>query len=309
MPISSVEPQSISKSTNSASPLGTDYDFDVVIRSAILPGGDLWFPKRLPLEFLEAQRRRDPYLFSALYQNDPVPPEEQRFRPEWINYKDFKYIWQDSPRVRFKEDGSEVPVYVTTCVDPAISSEKYSDYTGITTVGCDPDDNWYVLSARRVRGGSNVVATECVREVEQFRPQRLGIETVAFQVVLRDVIRREFEDCGLVTSITELKSGTNKGKRVRIEALVPRFSEERVFLQKGLDGALETELREWRPWVEMAHDDLIDSLSHQEAISSPAPRAGLITPAIDIFDLPPHEREAYRTGKWGQTGRDPLTGY
>lgn len=273
----------------------SSHAFTVMIRPAILPGGELWFPQRLSAEFLEVQRARDPYFFSCSYLNDPIPPEEQRFRPEWIVYVPLEYRQDTYPRVVMKKTGEEKPVFVTTTVDPAISDRRYSDYTGIVTVGCDPDDIWYILSARRVKGGLDVLLNEIVKEIRQYSPRTVGIEAVAFQIALKDALEREFAERYIVgVSLESLKSGTGRGKRARIEALVPRFAEGRVFLRQGIGTELETELREWTPVADMAHDDLVDALSHQLSISYPAPRSGLLTPTMDLFDVPPWERWKFR---------------
>lgn len=288
----------------------SSHTFTVLIRPAILPGGELWFPQRLSQEFLDVQRARDPYFFSCSYLNSPIPPEEQRFRPEWIIYTALDHRTDFHNRVVLKDTGEEKPVYVTTTVDPAISDRKYSDYTGIVTVGCDPDDTWYVLSARRVKGGLDILLGEIIKEIRTYAPIKVGIEAVAFQVALKDALQREFNERYIVgVSLVELKSGTGRGKRARIEALVPRFSERRVFLRKGIGPELESELREWTPASEMAHDDLIDALSHQLSIAYPAPRAGMVTSSLDLFDKPPWERRRRGDLDDEDDQRRGMTGY
>lgn len=286
-------------------------NFVVIQRGATKEGGELWFPERLTEEFLESQKERlGPYLYSVLYQNEPVAPEDIRFLPSWIIYEPFKYYWDGYTRVLRPTKGLEVPVYVTTTVDPAFTDQKYSDYTGIITVGCSPDNDWFILSARRVRGGVDKVSAECIREVREYRPYKLAIEKLAIQYAFKDILIQRFREDGLVTSITELPSHSRAGKHIRIENLVPRFADGKVFFQKGLGPELEHELRQWSPRGKQDHDDLIDALSHQLTVSRPAPVSGMETPAIDILDLPPDKRNAFRKMKQEGVGnRDSMTGY
>jgi hypothetical protein len=139
------------------------------------------------------------------------------------------------------------------------------------------------------------------------------VETVAFQLALKDILEERFQREGLLVSIIELKSGSGKSKRARIEGLIPRFAANRVTFRLGMGTELENELREWRPWGDQEHDDLADALSHQSAISIPAPETGVLTAAIDYMDLAPWERVERRRQKdrslGNYTGRDPITGY
>ncbi len=287
-------------------------DWVALVRGARDEEGNVWWPERLNEEYLDAQRAvLGPYLYSVLYQNEPIAPEDQRFLAAWIQYADLRYEWDGYPRVLLTKKGVEYPVYVTTVVDPAISTTKYSDFSGITTIAATPDDDWYILSARRVKGGTDKLAEECVKEVQQMRPHKFGIETVAFQLAMKDILLDKFGKFGLITTIEELRPGSRRSKKTRIEALVPRFSEGKVFFKRGLGPELIQELKDWSPRSELAHDDLIDSLSYHLYVSRAARASGEASAPVDVFDLPPSERAKYRERKEFGTdrGRDRITGY
>ena len=58
--------------------LSTEYD--ILVRPAITPEGELFFPSRLDEEFLEEQRKEQgEYIFSAQYLLNPVPTSLQTF--------------------------------------------------------------------------------------------------------------------------------------------------------------------------------------------------------------------------------------
>ncbi len=270
--------------------------WQVLQRSAYNPDGSLWFPTRLTEEWLEDQRATlGPWLFSSQYLNEPVAQEDRRFQPEWIIYKD-GYVEYAEGRLYLvlAEDGKLRPLNVFTTVDPAISDRRYADFTGIVTIGAYLPDRWIVLSARRVRGGAHVVLDEIVREIRTWRPAIIGVETVAYQKALKEFLIDRLNREDLRISIAELKTGTGRSKRARIEGLVPYFSQGRIIIKKGVGKELEFELLSWTPAAEQGRDDLIDALSHQVNLAFPAGNTGQLAHGADWFDLPPDERKKIR---------------
>jgi phage terminase large subunit-like protein len=189
------------------------------------------------------------------------------------------------------------PVNVFTCVDPAISDRKYSDYTGIATVAVDQFLNYYVLECRRVRGGADTVIEEVVAEVKRWNPAVLGIETVAYQKALKQWLHVVLEERGIRVAIQELRSGVGAGKNSRIEKMSSPFAFGKVWIRKGVAPFLEHELLNWRPQVDSGHDDLIDALSHVFAIAYPATTGQKYGGDTVWHDMDPKDREKIRKEK------------
>jgi len=86
----------------------------------------------LDRKFLDYQRKEQgSYIFSCLYSNSPVDDATALFK---IN--DFKYY---EPNPKFHEN-----MFITGTCDPAGEGE---DFTAITVVGTDKEDNMYILDA------------------------------------------------------------------------------------------------------------------------------------------------------------------
>lgn len=188
------------------------------------------------------------YLFANQYLNEIIPEEDQVFRREWVKY----YL--------------ELPsnVYHFAFIDPAISEADTADYTGITVIAVDCEQNWYVRYARRKRMNPSELIETAFILTEKFKLQSIGVEDVAFQRVLLHFAYEEMRRRGKQIPITGVKRGTDKTKEMRILSLVPRFEWGTIFLSQGLDD-LELELAEF---PRGSHDDLLDALSSLEQIVS-----------------------------------------
>lgn len=275
----------------------SDQGWTIMKRPARLEDGSLWFPARLTEEYLEDRKAKmGPYLFAAQFMLEAIAPEDRRFDPAWIVYREFFTVAFEG-RVQLIVEGEPEPTFITLAVDPAISEKKGSDFSGLVTVATDVHDNWYVLNARRIRGGANDLLDAIVEEIRTWVVGEVGIETVAFQMALKEFLLDRLAEEGLQVSIKELISGSGRGKRARIEGLVPKFASGRVYFRKGMARDLEFEMLQWTPDREQRHDDLVDALSHQLTLALPAPTAGQLMLGSDWFDLPPDERERIRRKK------------
>lgn len=271
--------------------------WQVLKRPARNPDGSLWFPARITEEYLEDRKSKmGPYLFAAQFLLQAIASEDRRYLPEWIQYKDV-FLYANEGHVELVVEGKSIPTFVTLAVDPAISEKKTSDFSGLVPVATDPWGNWFVLNARRLRGGANDLIDAIIEEIRLWHVGIVGIETVAYQMALKEFLQDRLAEEGLLVGIQELTSGTGRSKRARIEGLVPRFSSGRVWLRKGMSGDLEHELLQWTPKQDMRHDDLIDALSHQTELALPAPMKGQKILGSDWFDLPPDERQKIRRQK------------
>lgn len=274
--------------------------WQTIIRPAISDNGELWFPDRLTREYLDQQKHTlGPYLFSAQYLLQYIAPEDRRFEPAWIQYFNGQLLAAEGYHtllLDFNGRSRSAPVAVYTTVDPAISETK-GDYTAIITLASDVVGNWYILAARRFRGGANRIIDEIVDEIRKYSPAIVGIETVAFQKAIKEFLMDRLREENLVVSVQELTSTVGRGKRARIEGLVPKFSTLKVFLARDLSPELEREILSWSPTTELPHDDMIDALSFQLEVSQPASMQGQKIYAGDWHDLSPEDREKIRKQK------------
>lgn len=220
----------------------------VVYDKAIREDGSLFFPERLTKSFLKEQRKtQGPYIFANQYQNEIIPSGDQDFKQEWIKYYE------------------EIPQKVNTFIfiDPAISQQETADYTAVVVAHVDAEGYWYVELAKRQR----ITATKTIELIfelnEQYSPNTIGIEIVAYQQALMHFLDEEMKRRGTVIPVTEIRRGTDKTKEERILALVPRFEWGRIYLKHGLSDLED----EYIKFPRSSHDDLMDALSSIEQIS------------------------------------------
>jgi predicted phage terminase large subunit-like protein len=215
-------------------------------------GSALW-PQKWPIELLKEKRAElgsDAYLQE--FMNTPCPDSMRKFRKEWIHYFD-------------KEpDGC---AYFTT-VDPAIETGDLvqNDFTAIVTVAVDSDENIYVVDYINKRMLPSDTIEAIFNTFVKHNPFIIGIETVGFQKMLKLEVERQRNERKLYPVINELKSEGRK-KRLRIEALQPRFEAKKIFI-KSYMVELETQLLRFPS--PRCKDDIIDALSHSLQIIHPA---------------------------------------
>lgn len=224
--------------------------WNVVYEKAIRADGSAYFPAKLGLEVLEQKKRAmGSYIFSNQYLNEIIPAELQCFKQDWFAYYD------------------KLPTNVNTFVfiDPAISQADTADFTGVVVVSVDYEKRWYVRYARRHK----ITPTEIIKLIfnlnEEFKPNIIGIEEVAYQKALLYFLDEEMRRRNVILPVKGIRPPTDKTKEMRILSLVPRFEFSRMLLNKGLVD-LEIELLKF---PRGSHDDLIDALAGVDYIYYP----------------------------------------
>lgn len=228
--------------------------WSVVYEKAIRPDGSLFFPQKLSREFLDnAKKTMGSYLFANQYLNEIIPGELQTFKKEWFTYY------------------KEIPKHVNTFVfvDPAISQADSADFTGVAVVSVDYEKRWYVRYAKRFKITPTQIIELLFKLNQEFDPQVIGIEDVAYQKALLYFLDEEMRRRNILLPVKGVKPPTEKTKQMRILSMVPRFEWNRIFLNQGLQD-LEIELMQFPRGL---HDDLIDSLAYIEYIYYPPDKA------------------------------------
>lgn len=223
--------------------------WDICFKAAINKDGSLLFPEKLSIEFLEnARRTQGSLIFSNQYMNKVIDEESQPFKKAWIRY------YELLPSTKLN---------TFAFIDPAISQNIDSDFTGITVVSIDSDDNRYLLHAARKKLTPTQIIEEVFKIQRTFHPMCIGIETQAYQEALLYMLDQESRRRGVIIPIKGIKHGTHEAKDKRIMGLVPYFEFGRYYLKPGLTD-FEDELLSF---PRGGHDDIIDSLSSIEKIA------------------------------------------
>lgn len=196
----------------------------------------------------DLERDLGPYMFSALYMNNPTQAANQVFNRQWINYY------------------SELPNNLLYCtsVDPAASDMEASedpDYNVVMTTGINPKNGHiYVVEYTRKRMTPGELINEIFRHEAKYSPMEVVIEAISYQRTLCYWLEQKQNKLGKNFMVNQIK-GLKGSKEDRIRALQPFFANNRIFIKVQHDD-LERELL---AFPRGTHDDLPDALQLQLA--------------------------------------------
>lgn len=218
--------------------------------------------KRFSEEALKGIRRElGPYLYSALYLNEPVPSEFRKFRREWIRYYQPGYDGPEgaliSARRRYDKAMSEGKVVVTVDpADPPGKNRASQDYSAIVSCVQAPS-GLFVLRFRRARVSEGELIRQAldIAELDNAEVVRVEVDRYAH---LEAGFKTEMANRNKYFRVDAVKTRGRK-KEARILRLAPLFENSVVFLRKGM-AELENELYHF---PRGDHDDIIDALAWQ----------------------------------------------
>lgn len=218
-----------------------------VLEKAIREDGSLLFPERLTNEFLDnAKRTMGSYIFANQYMNEIIPAGESPFKRDWLRY------YTSIPDVH----------YTFAFIDPAISTMETADYTALVVIDVDSSRNRYLRIANRYRYTPTQIVDLVFRVYDEYRPQVIGLEDVAYQKALMFMLDGEMRRRGCVLPVTGVRPPTTKTKEMKILSLVPHFEWGRLMVNQGLHD-FETE---YAQFPRGSHDDIMDALASIESI-------------------------------------------
>lgn len=192
-----------------------------------------FWPERFPLEVLERiKKKMGPFKYSCQYKNHPHDPEGGSFKKEWLRY----YALEGG--VLRTEQGAEVKLSelrITMRVDPAISQNRKACRTAIVVDGIDALGRKFILETWAERCAPSVMWDNVFRLQATWNPERVGIESVAYQKVLQYNAQDEMAKRGAFINVTELRPVNNQSKDSRILGVQPHFRRGEVFLLRSMD--------------------------------------------------------------------------
>jgi phage terminase large subunit-like protein len=263
---------------------GKEPNFTYYIRSCWDGPQGLFFPEKLTFEFLEKQRQRQgPRFFAANYENKPVADEDRVFDMSTINVMPFELYKINNSNVIRLNTGEQYPVSVTMAWDPAgINPNRKSDYHGITIVGTDFADRWWVLVAAqwKTRTATEILDRICA-QIAYYKPDKIIIESVGGYVLWIPQLQRVLRENGLSVAIDEDNTG-GQNKSTRIQMLEPRCSSGRMYLLPHQKALIE-QLTNFSSANELVHEDILDSLAKHEGRTKLAGQR--IPDKIDVFEV------------------------
>ena len=202
-------------------------------------------------------------VFYREYMCEVVGDEDQLFKESYINYYDGKLIHDEEGNafikltyLNHKETDEQRPVNVFMGVDPASSTRQTADYSTIVPVAIDNEGNRFVLPYYRKRATPMSLAEAIIDYFKIYKPEKVRIESVGYQEMLREYVRTRCEEKNIFISGLEIKEIPRSSKSVRLETMEPYFAQDKFYMRKDMQ-ELKDELL---LYPRGKHDDLLDGL-------------------------------------------------
>jgi hypothetical protein len=184
--------------------------------------------------FERLKRRMGEYMFSSQYMCDPTPREDMLFPPPQPTYHEL-------PPGTFNR-------YIA--VDPAPTTQKYSDYTAIVVGAVSQSGICYIEEALNLKKDGNEIARILIQLAERYRPRRIGIE-FGMQTHLGAVIemvRKEVEE--------------KYGRKIRLPIEALRVKVERKSKFDKISWSLGSMVREGRVKIFYQLTELMEQMGN-----------------------------------------------
>lgn len=208
--------------------------------------------ERYPTEALKRIRANlQPRIWSALYQQNPVPDEGMYFKKEYFRYQ------RTFPELHNRR--------VYTAWDFAIGEKQQNDWTVGVTVLQDESDTLYVLDVFRMKGDSFQIVEAMLNVAERWGSDRstgylLGAEDGQIWRAIEPMLKKRMTERRQYPPYEVLRPMTDKLARAR--PLQGRMQQGRVVFPHPDNAS-------WLPQVEQellrfpagAHDDVVDALA------------------------------------------------
>ena len=206
------------------------------------PGQALWPELWSVDKLLDRKRTLGEYWFSAMYQQQPQPPEGGILKRSWIQYYD-----SQDPEVRRRLTNTTT----YTGWDLAISEKETADYTTSCTVKqSNMTGAIYVVDWTRDHITFPEQQQEVIKQHGKWQPDLIGIETVAYQAALPQSLRQYQLPIKGINRIRD--------KVTRITSSFTAFEQGQVYLPLNHPLLYEFE-GEYVHFPTGTHDDLLDA--------------------------------------------------
>jgi len=207
--------------------------------------GELLWPERTPLAFLESFRELDPAGFAALYMGRPSPPEGDFFKRDNIR----EYTAQELP--------SNLRYYAAS--DHAVSLEQKRDSTCMGVVGVDENDNIYIMpDLIWAQLDAEDQVESMITLMQGHKPMAWWAEKGHISQSIGPFLRKRMVEEKVYINIIE--KVPVKDKQTRAQPIQGRMSMGKVYFPKHAPWYAEA-VEQLLNFPNGAHDDFVDFIS------------------------------------------------
>jgi predicted phage terminase large subunit-like protein len=208
--------------------------------------GDPVWPARFSKDKLKKVREEiGTFGFAQEYMNDPMTDENADVKLVWIRRVE---------SVRLFDDHDKPLATFYSALDPAISQKQTADDAALCTVArmaqphADGRMRLVVLSGESGKWGSSGTITRSKRVWERYPHAKFGVETVAFQEIMRQLLQANGVGASAITR-------GSADKRTRLLAIIGLIEFGNVEFMPGCEDLI-TQLVQF---PNGDHDDLVDA--------------------------------------------------
>lgn len=208
--------------------------------------GELLWPERFDMEFMEAQRRLDSRGFAALYQQHPTPEDGDLFRRNDLKF----YDPASKP--------TDLRIYAAS--DHAVGTDKSrNDATCMLIVGVDENDDIYLLDTWWEKQAADKSVNAMINLIKKWKPLIWWAEKGHITKSIGPFLRKRMAEEKAYCRIEEVTPVANKVQRSqsiqgRISMGKVLFPKVSPWTQKAVDELLK--------FPNARHDDFVDAISY-----------------------------------------------
>lgn len=187
------------------------------------------------------------YLFSSLYQQEPIDENNALFKKEFFNY--YEVIDDTIKTASNKYLINSLDGYIT--IDPAISEKTSADYSVLLHFYLNEKNQIFVNDIIRAHFSSKSLIKAVESFYYKYKPTLIGLETVAFQSHIAEALKE--------MNIPFKKIIPKADKYTRFIPLSAKFEAGDIFFRKAIwNYEFEKELLNYPG----KNDDQIDALAY-----------------------------------------------
>jgi hypothetical protein len=293
-----------------------DYDYKLYRRSVYDgPNNTILTPNLFTQETLDTMQRADPEVFSAQQLCRPRPGKDIAFEYEWLRFGGLQgdtFVIEESSFDR-SINPAEVPELperrvplssMEKCilVDPIPDSETEKRLEpgcqhAALLVGKDYWGRKYLLDLHLSRSDPYDLIVTIINMCKRWSNDRVGIEKVAFSVIYRHWLAREYPRHGIPhLALIDLEPGRRQ-KDARIRAKIPATRSGHYYVSRAIEGEFGRQYLEYPYGLR----DALDAWAYDDE------------PGALPRPLSPQEQDWYDSLRERSTklraGADPVTGY
>lgn len=216
---------------------------------------NLLFPERFTTEWLENQRKADPYIFNCQYMCDPTPTDTATFTEDGIT--------------RATIPGEHIQVgRIFVAWDFSFTQKSYSDYS-VGAVGLyDRRGRLFIIDLVVGRFTSHQLIQQIITLYLKWRPARIGIEDAAGSRLLEPGLIAFSQKHKIYLPIDWLPVKQGKDAKIqKIASLESLLKQGKLFFAKHLPHYAEL-MKQFVRFPRFKHDDIPDAISNLLAYQS-----------------------------------------